>query len=106
MRVPLAGDDPDVTLDLQAVFARAYEAGGYADRLHYDQPCTPSLRADDQTWADQRIAEARRAAEPALRNYLNDQASRRVYPAGFFPPGQARRLAPIGAQRSVAVPSK
>ena len=64
LRVPLAGSDPDVVLDLQAVFAKAYEAGSYADRIHYDQPCTPSLRADDQAWADQRIAEARQSSDP------------------------------------------
>lgn len=57
--VPLAESDPDVVLDLQAAVAKVYEAGSYADRLHYDQPCVPSLSADDQTWADQQIAAAR-----------------------------------------------
>ena len=66
LRVPLAGDDPDVALDLQAVLARVYDAGGYADRLQYDRPCVPALSADDQAWADQRIAEARRNADPAF----------------------------------------
>ena len=64
LRIPLAGNDPDVVLDLQAVFEKAYEAGSYADRIHYDQPCVPSLRADDQAWADQRIAEARHSSNP------------------------------------------
>ncbi len=32
-----------MVLDLQAVFEKAYEAGSYADRIHYDQPCVPSL---------------------------------------------------------------
>ena len=65
MRLPLAEGDSDVVLDVQAVFAKAYEAGGYADRLHYDRPCAPPLGADDQAWADQRVAEARRDAGPA-----------------------------------------
>src|SRR5205807_1974878 len=34
--VPLAVGDRAVPLDLQASVARCYEAGGYADRLHYD----------------------------------------------------------------------
>ncbi len=65
LRVPLAGDDPDVVLDLQAAVAQAYEAGAYADRIHYDRPCVPSLRADDQAWADRLIAEARQAGNAA-----------------------------------------
>ncbi len=51
IRIPLAGDDPDVPLDLQAVLARTYEAGDYRDRLDYAKPCVPPLGAEDQTWA-------------------------------------------------------
>ena len=61
IRIPLAGDDPDVPLDLQAALAQTYEAGSYRDRLRYDAPCTPRLSPDDQVWADQLI----RAAPPA-----------------------------------------
>jgi hypothetical protein len=61
VRIPLADADPDVALDVQAVLEHVYEAGSYADRLDYDRPCSPSLREDDQAWADQRIAEERRA---------------------------------------------
>lgn len=63
LRVPLAGADPDVVLDLQGAVAKLYDAGSYADRIHYDRPCVPSLPADDQAWADQLIVEARRSAE-------------------------------------------
>ncbi len=61
MVIPLAGHDPDVPLDLQAVLAQAYEAGAYADRLRYDRPCVPALTEADQAWADQLIAGARQA---------------------------------------------
>jgi hypothetical protein len=57
--IPLAGSDPDVALDLQAVAAQGYEDGAYAERLSYDRPCVPALRAEDQAWADQLIAQAR-----------------------------------------------
>jgi hypothetical protein len=62
VRVPLADPDPDVPLHVQAALARVYEAGSYADRLDYDAPCEPALTADDQTWANERVAESRRAA--------------------------------------------
>jgi hypothetical protein len=52
VRIPLAHDDPDVVLDVQAVLTQTYEAGRYRDRLRYDAPCVPPLTPDDQTWAD------------------------------------------------------
>jgi Protein of unknown function (DUF4058) len=61
VRIPLAGDDPDAPLDVQAVLARTYEAGCYRDRLRYDAPCVPPLAPDDQAWADGRIREALQA---------------------------------------------
>jgi hypothetical protein len=63
--VPLAESDPDVVLDLQAAVAKVYEAGSYADRLHYDKPCVPSLSTDDQAWADQQTAAARQNPDGA-----------------------------------------
>ncbi len=57
-RVPLAGDDPDVRLDLQAVLNQTYEAGRYRDRINYDTPCVPPLRPEDQTWAEGLLREA------------------------------------------------
>jgi Protein of unknown function (DUF4058) len=63
--VPLAESDPDAVLDLQAAVAKVYEAGCYADRLHYDRPCMPSLSADDKAWADQQVAAARQNPDGA-----------------------------------------
>jgi hypothetical protein len=58
IRLPLAAPDPDVVLDLQAVLARTYEAGGYMERLDYTAPCVPPLSPEDQRWADDLIREA------------------------------------------------
>ncbi len=58
IRVPLADDDPDVPLDLQAVLAHTYDAGSYRDRIRYDSPCQPPLVAEDKAW----VAERSRAA--------------------------------------------
>lgn len=63
--IPLAGDDPDVALDLQEVLEKTYEAGRYRDRLRYDAPCVPPLSKEDQAWADGRIAEALQAEASA-----------------------------------------
>ncbi|MCS6863297.1 MAG: DUF4058 family protein [Abditibacteriales bacterium] len=55
--VPLANGDPDVVLDLQAVFDRCYDAGGYARRVDYRrEPPTP-LQGDDAMWADALLRE-------------------------------------------------
>jgi len=58
IRIPLAGNDPDVRLDLQAVLAQAYEAGDYDGRIDYRKPRVPPLPPDDQAWADQLIGQA------------------------------------------------
>lgn len=55
IRVPLAGDDPDVQLNLRAALEQAYDAGSYRDRIDYHAPCQPPLSAEDQTWADELI---------------------------------------------------
>lgn len=58
IRIPLAVEDPDVLLDLQAVIAQAHEDGSYRDRIDYQSPCLPPLTPEDQEWANQRIREA------------------------------------------------
>lgn len=62
VRIPLAGDDPDIPLNLQAVLAQTYEAGDFRDRIDYRKPCAPPLRPEDQTWAEGLIAEALRSS--------------------------------------------
>ena len=51
IRVPLAGGDPDIVLDLQAVFDRAYDEGGYARLLDYRREPRSPLAGDDAAWA-------------------------------------------------------
>ena len=56
LKVPLADDDPDAVLDLQAALEQVYVEGRYGRRIRYDQPCEPPLSAEDQNWATERIA--------------------------------------------------
>jgi hypothetical protein len=58
VRIPLADGDPDVPLDVQAVIAQAYDAGGYRDQLDYARPCSPPLSADDREWAEALLRQA------------------------------------------------
>jgi Protein of unknown function (DUF4058) len=57
--VPLAGNDPDVVLDVQAVVEQTYEDGCYADRIDYRRPCIPSLSTKERAWANQIIKKAK-----------------------------------------------
>jgi hypothetical protein len=55
IRVPLAGGDSDVQLDIRAALEQAYEAGSYRERINYDAPCQPPLDPEDQAWANELI---------------------------------------------------
>lgn len=65
VRIPLAGEDPDVVLDVQEVVAKVYDAGRYRERINYDAPCHPPLSAEDQSWANQLIEQARQQTTPS-----------------------------------------
>ena len=56
--IPLAGDDPDVPLDIREALEQAYEAGGYRERIDYTAPCQPPLNEDDQAWAAELIRQS------------------------------------------------
>lgn len=50
--IPLLPGDPDVMLDLQAVFNRAYDGGAYGQDIEYGKdPIVPRLKADQAAWA-------------------------------------------------------
>ena len=54
--IPLAGDDPDVFVDLQQVFTATYDRAGYDYSLAYGQPIDPPLSEDDAAWAAEIVA--------------------------------------------------
>ncbi len=51
--IPLRAPDPDVVLELPAIFAVAYERGRYARALDYDAPLDLPLAASDRAWAEE-----------------------------------------------------
>ncbi len=55
VRIPLADEDADATLDVQAALEQVYSDGRFARRIRYDAQCQPRLSTEDQAWADERI---------------------------------------------------
>ena len=52
--IPLLSPDPDVWLDLAAVFATTYERGRYARSLDYAAPPPVSLDDEARRWVMER----------------------------------------------------
>ena len=55
--IPLLDFDPDLMLDLQHVFTRAFDRSGYRFAINYKSDPTPPLSAEDATWADALLKE-------------------------------------------------
>jgi len=51
-RLPLAADDRDTVLDLQAAFARCYDQGGFAATIDYRREPAAVRADDDRRWLD------------------------------------------------------
>ena len=60
--IPLADDDRDVPLDLQAAFTRCWDEGPYPELLHYDSPPPGELTDAESQWCRRRLEEAGFAA--------------------------------------------
>jgi hypothetical protein len=55
--VPLADGDPDIRVDLEAVFTRAYDEGAYDRDIDYAREPDPPLAPADAAWADSLLRE-------------------------------------------------
>jgi hypothetical protein len=62
--IPLANPDPDVALDLGAVFAQTYDDAPYGDSIDYGAPLDLLLAPEDRAWAED-LARRRGEAPPA-----------------------------------------
>jgi hypothetical protein len=60
INIPLLAPDPDIELDLQAVFHAAYEPAFYDRRLRYDQPLDPPLPPGDEAWVRDLLLQTRK----------------------------------------------
>lgn len=56
--VPLAGDDPDVLLDLQIAVNRVYREGPYLRAVDYTAVPNPPLNDADTAWVNERLRAA------------------------------------------------
>jgi hypothetical protein len=57
--VPLRVPDPDVLIDLGAVFATAYRRGRYEGDIDYTSPPPVSLRPEQREWVAAQLQTAR-----------------------------------------------
>jgi hypothetical protein len=62
--IPLRGKDPDVKLDLQAVFERAYENAGYDLEIDYTEAPRPPLPKALRDWAAKLVRKANGRTSP------------------------------------------
>src|SRR5262249_56509664 len=58
--IPLLAPDPDVVLDLGALFATAYKRGHYAGSIDYTTPLVIVKTPEDRAWAEQIARRSRR----------------------------------------------
>jgi hypothetical protein len=56
--IPLDPPDPDVFIDLSALYATAQERGRYGRKVHRDRPLAVPLAPDDLAWAESLAREA------------------------------------------------
>ena len=54
--IPLAGDDPDVVLDLQAALTTTYDRAGYDYALDYRRAVEPALETSTDAWVRSLVA--------------------------------------------------
>jgi hypothetical protein len=58
--IPLASDDHDVPLDLQAVFTRCWDEGPYPEVLRYGGPPPGTMTPEEVSWCEKLLREAGR----------------------------------------------
>jgi hypothetical protein len=56
-KLPLAGDDPQKTVDLQQLLHRVYDQGNFPDSIDYQRDPPTSLSSDQRAWLDQHLRE-------------------------------------------------
>ncbi len=79
--IPLAGTDPDLSLDLQPLVEAIYARSRYERDLDYRRPLAPPLSPAEQAWLDKRltpkVANAKHLLVPK-REFGNEGLSFRI----------------------------
>jgi hypothetical protein len=73
--IPLAGEDEDVVLNLQAVFNSVYDRAYYVYSLNYNQPVAPPLSETEAAWVQERLdaAASGQASQPDKETEQKDE---------------------------------
>lgn len=53
VRIPLAGNDADIVVDLQSILNQCHDAGRFDERLEYRGECPPPLSKKNAKWIDE-----------------------------------------------------
>jgi len=56
-RMPLAADDRDTVIDLQAAFARSFDQGDFISQINYAKDPTVRTTEEQRQWIDERLRE-------------------------------------------------
>ena len=79
-RLPLAADDRDTVLDLQAAFTRSYDQGGFAARIDYGREPLVGLKEEKRLLAIALIENAKGAAPRSWEDVLSrEKIAARAY---------------------------
>jgi hypothetical protein len=54
-RLPLAADDRDTVVDLQAAFSRAFDQGSFAEKINYQKDPPTQLSDHNRKWLDSKM---------------------------------------------------
>jgi len=63
-KLPMAPDDRDTLLDLQSAFTRAYDLGGFRERINYDSDPPVNLNEVNHRWLDQHLRAMKARVKP------------------------------------------
>jgi hypothetical protein len=59
-RLPLAGDDRETVLDLQAAIARCYDQGGFEAKIDYSRDPVTALTPEDKAWINELLKQTKK----------------------------------------------
>jgi hypothetical protein len=59
-RLPLAGDDRETVLDLQAAIARCYDQGGFEAKIDYSRDPVTALTPEDKVWINELLKQTKK----------------------------------------------
>ena len=99
-KLPLAVDDRDTVVDLQAAFARCYDQGAFAAQLDYQQPAPAVTAEDDRRWVHDLLVQLKLCARNRRSQKSEDMMVGLPF-MSFTKPNEFHRGAPGNERNAV-----